>query len=1314
MGERIKVTAASPQSADNRRFDLFALLSRIGVKTLRAKLFLLILLLTGFSVALTCTVAYLGFHRAIESSADLRRSAATTAETINFIIYENLQFVRSVAADDVLVNGAEQGALEAERLGITALPDATQIKDLEARFNQTRALRRDPAIDNFLQDKKGHKGIFDRMLVTDKYGLNIGMTTLSEDFVQSDELWWQETMKKGYYIEDVRFDKPTESFSVELCLAIPARRGGYGGVLKAKYNLHDAQDYLARFKQHQTGYAYVVNHSGQVVLHPDPDARNMVLGEALRRLGYADAQNIEARLKELTASEQGGQGGTITGTGINRNSRQAETRILTFEPSRGYAGGNLNFQGFDWVFVTDNSEDEVHAPAYSMLSTIVLTGIGSSLLLGVVAFLFAGSVSKRIRRFLDTTEEVSAGNLDARVRMSTGDELEKVARGFNNMMDRLSATMKTEAEQRRALREGEERYRTVIEQMSDCYWETDLAGRFTFVNNQVLVDMRRTREEVFALDKQNSPHLDEENQKIVAQMFKQALASSEAVRGAVYEHIRGDGTRYVVESNVSIIRDADGKAVGYRGTTRDISARREAEEALRRSEERYRNIIENMEDGYHEIDPAGNSTFKNEALVRIMGYSHEELHGMSYRGYVHPDWQAMIKTVFQEIYRTGAPKRNVVYRIIRKDGAERIIESSISLFRNPAGVAEGFQCLIRDITERQEAEEALRQSEERYRNILASMEDGYQEVDIKGFTTFCNEAMIKILGYPMEEIIGKHYKEFMHPEAATQVREFFGEIYKTGQARRGITYKIIRKDGSERVVETSSSLIRDGKGEVAGFYGVFRDITEREAAQELLRQSEERLRAILSSLDETAIEMDADGTYLNIWTKDESQLSRPKEEMLGRRLEDIYGTEFWLTQRDTIQNVLRTGEAESLEFRNSTGHWFLSRMSPVPASDGAYKSVCILNRNVTERRQAEEDLRENLKKFLEVVSAVSQGDLRHRAQEGEDVLGKAVEAVNTMLDNFSSMLTEVKQIGLSVSSSATEILAASEQIAIGSQRQADEITNTSSAVEEMAASMTQVSRNAEDSAKAARRALEMADNGDRSVRYTADAMKTIESAVLQTAEKMRTLGARSSEISEIINLINEIAAQTNLLALNAAIEAAHAGQAGLGFSVVADEIRKLAERSSRATKDVGNLIKAVQSEISEAVVAMEYGCNKVKDGAKVAEEARSALDEISSAVLQSAELIEEISAASDEQARITQNLAEAMQTISGITLETSAGANETAQTLHGMVELSEQLNRAISQFKVKQDFVHPFSYDTAMPPLAGGGNGRSFNRLSQD
>jgi twitching motility protein PilJ len=164
-------------------------------------------------------------------------------------------------------------------------------------------------------------------------------------------------------------------------------------------------------------------------------------------------------------------------------------------------------------------------------------------------------------------------------------------------------------------------------------------------------------------------------------------------------------------------------------------------------------------------------------------------------------------------------------------------------------------------------------------------------------------------------------------------------------------------------------------------------------------------------------------------------------------------------------------------------------------------------------------------------------------------------------------------------------------------------------------------------------------------------------------------------------VINDITEQTNLLALNAAIEAARAGEAGRGFAVVADEVRKLAEHSRSATKDIAALIKAIQAETNEAVVVMEEGTREVEVGAGLADQAGKALEAISSVVRQSAELVQEISLASKQQVRGTEGVANAMQIISGITRQTTQGAKQTAGTVGNMVKLSEQLNEALAQFR---------------------------------
>jgi methyl-accepting chemotaxis protein len=332
-------------------------------------------------------------------------------------------------------------------------------------------------------------------------------------------------------------------------------------------------------------------------------------------------------------------------------------------------------------------------------------------------------------------------------------------------------------------------------------------------------------------------------------------------------------------------------------------------------------------------------------------------------------------------------------------------------------------------------------------------------------------------------------------------------------------------------------------------------------------------------------------------------------------------------------------------------------------------------------QQAQDSLQRSITDLLNTISQVARGDLSIRGKVTNDALGNVVDSVNFMLDNFTKVLERVRKAAIDVSTSANQILGAADEMSAGATQQDQEITNTSSAVEELTVSMKQVSNNAEASAEAARRALDAAEQGNRAVRDTLEGMQRIRASVQASAKKIKSLGDRSLEISEIINVINDITEQTNLLALNAAIEAARAGEAGRGFAVVADEVRKLAEHSRSATKDIAALIKAIQAETNEAVVVMEEGTREVEAGAGLADQAGKALEAISSVVRQSAELVQEISLASKQQVRGTEGVANAMQIISGITRQTTQGARQTAATVGDMVKLSEQLNEALGQFR---------------------------------
>jgi methyl-accepting chemotaxis protein len=352
-------------------------------------------------------------------------------------------------------------------------------------------------------------------------------------------------------------------------------------------------------------------------------------------------------------------------------------------------------------------------------------------------------------------------------------------------------------------------------------------------------------------------------------------------------------------------------------------------------------------------------------------------------------------------------------------------------------------------------------------------------------------------------------------------------------------------------------------------------------------------------------------------------------------------------------------------------------------------------------QQAQDSLQRSITDLLNTINQVARGDLTIRGKVTNDALGNVVDSVNFMLDNFTKVLERVRKAAIDVSTSANQILNSADEMAAGATQQDQEITNTSSAVEELTVSMKQVSNNAEASAEAARRALDAAEQGNRAVNDTLEGMQRIRSSVQATAKKIKSLGDRSLEISEIINVINDITEQTNLLALNAAIEAARAGEAGRGFAVVADEVRKLAEHSRSATKDIAALIKAIQAETNEAVVVMEEGTREVEVGTGLADQAGKALEAISSVVRQSAELVQEISLASKQQVRGTEGVANAMQIISGITRQTTNGARQTAMTVNDMVRLSEQLNEALAQFRSARAAEAANEAASAVPVPAG-------------
>ncbi len=268
---------------------------------------------------------------------------------------------------------------------------------------------------------------------------------------------------------------------------------------------------------------------------------------------------------------------------------------------------------------------------------------------------------------------------------------------------------------------------------------------------------------------------------------------------------------------------------------------KEKEKEVRESEERYRNILDIMEEGYVEIDLKGNYIFANDAACRLSGYTRDELWGMNYRKFFSPETARRVKETYKRVFETGNPEFLLDYEVIRKDGSVRSFESNVALLRDASGRPIGFRNLNRDVTERTRAEDALRKSEEKYRTIIESMEEGLIESDLKGNCIFANDAACKLLGYARDELIGMSYKKRVAPEMRRQMYEAYHRIYETGKPEFLLDYGVVRKDGSVRILQSNIALMRDASGHPVGFRSLVRDITQLKKAEEEKSKIEEQL-----------------------------------------------------------------------------------------------------------------------------------------------------------------------------------------------------------------------------------------------------------------------------------------------------------------------------------------------------------------------------------------------------------------------------------------------------------------------------------------